>query len=98
VQIIFRPEAVLELRQAQLWYESKAQGLGFEFASAVEAAIESAKRNPFGHPTIEADFRRVLLRKFPYALIYLPSELAILVVAVFNTRRAPGICVHRVSD
>jgi plasmid stabilization system protein ParE len=98
VQIIFRPEAARELGQAQFWYESKAVGLGFEFARAVEAAVESAKRNPFGHPTIEADFRRVLLRKFPYMLIYLPSDETLLVVAVFNTRREPNIWLAKPSN
>jgi plasmid stabilization system protein ParE len=96
--VTFRPEAAHELREAQLWYESKAVGLGLEFVRAFEAAIESAKRNPTGHPAIEADFRRVLLRRFPYALIYLPSELDILVIAVFNTRRAPNIWLNRSTD
>jgi hypothetical protein len=30
--IVVRPEAEQELLDAQVWYESKALGLGFEFA------------------------------------------------------------------
>ncbi len=32
--VVLRPEAEHELLEAQAWYESKALGLGFEFARA----------------------------------------------------------------
>jgi hypothetical protein len=73
MQVVLRPEAEQELLEAQAWYESKAQGLGFEFARAADAAVASALRNPYGHLRIEECFYRVLFRKFPYTLIYLPS-------------------------
>ena len=57
--VVLRPEAEQELLEAQAWYESKALGLGFEFARAAEAAVASALRNPFGHLRIEEEFRRV---------------------------------------
>ena len=62
--VVLRPEAEQELLEAQAWYESKALGLGFEFARAADAAVASALRSPFGHLRIEEEFRRVLFRKF----------------------------------
>ena len=56
----------------RLGMNQKRWGLVFEFARAADAAVASALRNPFGHLLIEEDFRRVLFRKFPYTLIYLP--------------------------
>jgi len=47
--VVLRPEAEQELLEAQAWYESKAMGLGFEFARAADAAVASALRNPFGN-------------------------------------------------
>ena len=47
--VVLRPEAEHELLEAQAWYESKALGLGFEFARAADVAVASALRNPFGH-------------------------------------------------
>jgi hypothetical protein len=55
--VVLRPEAEEELLEAQAWYESKALGLGFEFARAADAAVASALRNPFGHLRIEEEFR-----------------------------------------
>ena len=52
--VLLRPEAEQELLEAQAWYESKALGLGFEFARAADAAVASALRNPLGYLRIES--------------------------------------------
>lgn len=94
--LLLRPEAEQELLDARAWYESKALGLGYEFARAADAAVASALRNPFGHLCVEAEFRRVLFRKFPYTLIYLPSPDELLIVSFFHQRREPGVWKGRV--
>ncbi|RFC41360.1 MAG: hypothetical protein DID89_2727545989 [Candidatus Nitrotoga sp. CP45] len=43
--VLLRPEAEQELLEAQAWYESKAIGLGFEFARAADVAVATALRN-----------------------------------------------------
>jgi plasmid stabilization system protein ParE len=93
--VLFRPEAEQELLEAQAWYESKAVGLGFEFARAADAAVASALRNPYGHLRIEENFYRVLFCKFPYTLIYLPSLNELLVVSIFHQHREPGVWLER---
>lgn len=89
--VVLRPEAAQELLEAQAWYESKAQGLGFEFARAADAAVALALRNLYGHLRIEEEFRRVLFRKFPYTLIYQPSPEELLIVSFFHQHRKPGV-------
>ena len=96
--VVLRPEAEVELLEAQAWYESKALGLGFEFARAAGAAVASALRNPVGYLRIEEEFRRVLFRKFPYTLIYLPSPEELLVVSFFHQHREPGVWLKRLSS
>ncbi len=93
--VLLRPEAEQELLEAQAWYESKVLGLGFEFARAADAAVASALRNSFGHLRIEEEFRRVLFRKFPYTLIYLPSPDELLVVSFFHQHREPRAWLER---
>jgi hypothetical protein len=48
--VVLRPEAEQELLEAQAWYESKALGLGFEFARAADVAVASTLRCPSGEP------------------------------------------------
>lgn len=90
MEIIFRPEAKAEILEAQAWYESRSPGLGFEFARAVEVAVESALRMPLAYPKIEGEFRHILLSRFPYSVIYRPSESELVVVSCFHHKRKPG--------
>ncbi|MDP2821933.1 MAG: type II toxin-antitoxin system RelE/ParE family toxin [Sulfuritalea sp.] len=90
MRLVFRPEARQELLEAQAWYEKRSPGLGFEFARAVDTAIVQVLRMPMAFPRIEDDFRHVITRKFPYSIIYHPSESEIVVVSCFHHRRKPG--------
>jgi toxin ParE1/3/4 len=95
MQIVFRPEARNEALAAQDWYESRALGLGLEFARALEAALASAIRNPDAFTLVEGECRRVLLRKFPFSLIYRSRPEELLVIAVFHHRREPLVLISR---
>ena len=90
MQLVFRPEAQKELLEAQTWYEERSPGLGFEFARAVDVAVGRALRMPLAFPRIEAEFRHVIARKFPYSIIYHPTQMELVVVSCFHHRRKPG--------
>jgi plasmid stabilization system protein ParE len=47
------------------------------------------QRNPQVFPKVHKEVRRVLMRKFPYALFYLIEEESIVVVACFHAKRDP---------
>lgn len=87
MRVIFRPQARAEALEAQTWYESRATGLGLEFARAVEAAVASAVRYPEAFGVIVGDCRRVLLRRFPFSLVYRQRGDEFLVLAVFHHSR-----------
>ncbi len=88
-EIIVRREAQLETQDAFRYYEDKSDGLGFEFLRSLDASLQSVKRNPFAYQTIYKEARRVLLRKFPYALFYVVEENRIIFLACFNQKRNP---------
>jgi toxin ParE1/3/4 len=95
MRVLFRLEARKEAVDAQRWYESRSVGLGLEFARALDAAVSVAVRHPNTHPTIEGECRRVLLRRFPFSMVYRVREDEFLVVAVFHHRREPEVLVRR---
>lgn len=74
MHVLVRPQARTEILEAQAWYESRAVGLGLEFARAVDAAVSSAVRNPEAFPSVAGRCRRVLLRRFPVSLVYRVRE------------------------
>ena len=98
MRLVFRPEAQRELLDAQAWYEERSPGLGFEFARAVDAATARALRMPLAYACIEGEFRHVITRKFPFSIIYHPSELELVVVSCFHHRRKPGAWLRNVSS
>ena len=95
MRILFRPEARAELLEAQVWYESRAAGLGLEFARVVDAAIASASRNPSAFAEVAGSSRRALLRKFLFSLVFRVRADEFLVIAVFHHRRNPSILARR---
>jgi len=88
-QIIVRPEAAREVQEAFDWYEERSEGLGLEFLRAADASLAGVQRNPLAFPKVHKEVRRVLVRKFPYALFYIVEEESIVVVACFHAKRDP---------
>jgi len=45
-EVIIRPEAEAEIKEAYHWYEERHKGLGLDFLLCLEEAIEKISRNP----------------------------------------------------
>jgi plasmid stabilization system protein ParE len=66
----FTSEAAMDIEHAYEWYEQQRAGLGGEFLSCVDAALQLMRRNPLLFAVVHEDFRRALVRRFPYAIFY----------------------------
>ena len=88
-KLIFAPEAEQDIAEAYNWYEGRRLGLGEEFLGCVDASICKICRNPQLYPTIHEDYRRALIRRFPYAVFYEYLDGTIWVYSVFHTSRNP---------
>lgn len=89
MELRFTAEAKKELIQAGDWYESKQSGLALEFLRAVDAAAARIQRAPEAHRSLDGGYRRVLLRHFPFMLVYTVKSDVIVVVSVFHQSRKP---------
>jgi len=88
-ELIIRPEAKAELRDAFDWYESRVQGLGSEFLLAVDATLAGILRNPLQNPLVHKTIRRALLRRFPYEIFFVLDSHHVVILAVFHAKRNP---------
>lgn len=68
--VVFRAAATVDVEAAYEWYESQRRGLGSEFRTEVDAAVELISGTPLAFPLVRRNIRRALLRRFPYALFY----------------------------
>jgi hypothetical protein len=79
--------AEAELQDAAAWYDERSPGLGLRFVLAVRAKTDDVAEAPDRWP-LAAGTRRVLLGRFPYALVYHQiADAEIEVVAVAHLRR-----------
>ena len=97
-QAEYHPEAKSEIQKAVNWYDDKVGGLGLEFLFEVKHTESKIIQAPEMWPTYEGDTRRYLLKRFPFAVIYLTSEKKIQIVAVAHCKRKPGYWKERLKD
>ena len=86
-KLIIAPEAELDVAEAYVWYERRRIGLGEEFLSSVDACMAGIRRQPAMCPLIHENYRRALIRRFPYAVFYEHAKSTVTVYAVFHTSR-----------
>ncbi len=90
VDLVLVLDAVRDLEDGYAWYEKRRPGLGEEFLSCVDACFEGIRRDPERHERIFEDYRRALVRRFPYAVFYEHSKTAVTVYAILHTSRSPA--------
>ncbi len=95
--IIFLPEALAEAREAYIWYEEKEIGLGEDFYRALSVALTYAARNPETPRAVYMNYRRVLLRRFPYAVFYRHDADVIHIFSVFHCSQNPEKWMKRLK-
>jgi toxin ParE1/3/4 len=91
----FHPAAEIELNDAADWYGERRDGLGLEFLAAIREKIANILEAPTRWRSVNGA-RRVLLGRFPYAVVYREvSDDEIESVAVAHCRRRPKYWARR---
>lgn len=86
----FHPKARAEFENSALFYDGKFPGLGLEFAAEVKTAVAFAYSHPEAGAPVAEDFRRVIVRRFPYWVVYRSQGARIYIIAVAHQRRKPN--------
>ena len=85
----FHPDIYFEVNEGYHWYESKSIGLGEDFLNELESAFNLILELPDTWPILSNDFRRYLLKRFPFGVIYRINGDKIFIVAVMHLSRKP---------
>jgi len=89
-KVIFTPEAADDVAEAYGWYEEREPGLGEDFLRCVEACLMLVLRNPRIFPCASDDFRRALIRRFPFEIFYEPTPEGLVIYSVFHCSQDPA--------
>jgi toxin ParE1/3/4 len=90
LRVVLDQAAAAELREAAVFYEDCREGLGQEFLSSVEAAIDAIAHRPTLWRRLKGRFRRCLVHRFPYGVVYAVEDDVVYVAAVMHLKRRPG--------
>lgn len=94
-KIIVKPLAKDDIIAAYLWYEKQRTGLGDEFINEIDSIYNRIISNPFQFPKIKRNYRKAVIRRFPFNVIFIIEEKIIFILAVFHANRNPDIWKKR---
>ncbi|ACN18040.1 hypothetical protein HRM2_p00530 (plasmid) [Desulforapulum autotrophicum HRM2] len=88
-ELIIAPEAQQDIDEAYCWYEYRRPGLGEEFLHCVDDCIQVICRMPELHAKVHEEYRRALVRRFPYAIFYEHAGGTVYIYSIFHASRNP---------
>lgn len=89
VKLIIAPEVEQDINEAYTWYEERRIGLGEEFLSCVDACVQAICRMPEMYGVVYENYRRALVRRFPYSIFYEYASSIVTIYCVFHNSRNP---------
>jgi plasmid stabilization system protein ParE len=97
-RVRFVAPARAEFLAEVFFYNQVAPGQGARFAVAVEEATARALTFPLSGSPSEPNVRRVVVKNFPFSVVYRPETDGIVVFAVAHHSRRPGYWRNRISN
>ena len=84
--------AEAELEAAMAWYDARREGLGLLLLLAVSATLTQIGGEPRSFTSVGPGgrYRRALVARFPYQVIFEVGDEDVRVLAVAHLRRQPG--------
>ena len=90
LDFILLADAEDDLVEAYSWYEHKEFGLGHRFLNSVQDGLTLSRQHPkILFPVCASEFRRALISKFPFEIIYEKEGDRIVGYSVFNCSQNP---------
>ena len=90
-----RPQVEGEIIEAMAWYQSRAPGVDLAFYRAFLGVLEAIGETPKLYRKVRGDVRRVIFRRFPYALFYVLGGDEVVVLACLHEKRNPDLWPDR---
>jgi plasmid stabilization system protein ParE len=91
-----------ELADAAVWYEGRRSGLGVGLLDLVDNAVGRIKSGVLSGSIVpglpnDKSARRIVLRRYPYSIVFYENEDEIVIIAFAHSSRIPGYWLSRQS-
>ena len=96
MKVIMLAEAIADMEASREFYlEHASIAVAGQFLDQVERASKRLAERPFLGAPVTPALRRLLLKQFPYSLIYQVDNELVTILAVAAHRRRPGYWAKR---
>jgi plasmid stabilization system protein ParE len=86
----FHPLAADDAKAAERWYRERNEIASTRFQRELDRAVDTISERPNTGSPYLGDTRRVLLRRFPFFVVYRVRGDDVQIIAVAHARRRPG--------
>jgi len=90
-------QAQLDIWEVISYYESRQNGLGERFNIEVNKMIFEITKKPTSYSFYKKDFRRALLKHFPYLIIFKFTEKEIIIYSIVFGGRSPALINSKID-
>lgn len=89
--IVLKKQVHQSLLDAMDWYEGQSAGLSLELSTEFYDTLQKLADNPHRHILLHEMFRRILMKRFPYKIVFAIDEprQRVVVVAFWHVKRNP---------
>jgi len=98
MRLIYHPDAEAELIEAAQFMSDEFSTLGAQFLDAVDQAVRTIIDAPERWRIIDAEVRRYLMPRFPYAIYYRVTADHVRILALKHHRRHPDYWRYRLVE
>jgi plasmid stabilization system protein ParE len=91
------PAALEEAEVAVDWYAQRSRRAAGMFLDELDRAIDRIGQNPEQYPPHDFGTRRMVLRRFPFVIVFRSGAAGVAIVAIAHGRRRPGYWQERLG-
>lgn len=100
--VVFHPTAAEEATAAAEWYSAEQSELGEDFTQELAHSVARLRQLPLPsvpHPYTpkQAKVQRLMMRRFPYDVVFIVRNETVLIIAVAHQSKRPGYWKTRLS-
>jgi len=96
-KVVFHPGAAEDYEEAVAWYFARGAAVALDFECEIERSLRLIAQSPLRWPKFDAERRRIIVRKFPYSIVYEVIGQQIVILAIAHGRRRPYYWRERVK-
>lgn len=98
MRLIYHPHARAELVEAARYYENRLTGLGAQLRDEANRTASRILKAPRHGRMIDADVRRALMARFPFAIYYRVLSDHVQILALKHHKRHPDYWRYRLDE